>query len=288
MYRTALLALDLSPAEAPLLACMPALRRWGVERLVIVHVIRVGYMQGPLWQQHEQTAARLDADAAALRAAGLTVEVQVRSAGVPADEILAAAAETGAGLLVVGSRSHNLAQRLFLGSVARELIRKAARPLLLEWMEPTAEGTAARCEAVCSDPLRHVLLATDLSPQARAAEQAATTLAANAGRLDVLTVLPPAAVQAAPTLPPATASAQQALLAALPDEAVRGEALVEIVDGAPAAAIARRAQSLDASLIVVGRHGQGWLASALIGSTASALCESAGRPVLVVPLPAPG
>lgn len=284
MFRTALLALDLSPAQAPLLGCMPALRSWGVERVVVVHVIRVGYAQGPQWHEGEQATARIEAAAAPLRAAGLAVEVRVRAGGVPADEIVAAADESAADLVVLGSRSHNVVHRLFLGSVAREVIRKSRRPLLLEWVEPTAQGTAARCEAVCTDPLRRVLLATDHSRHAQAAERGAVALAACAQRLDALTVLAPTAVEATPALPLMVRAALQARLAEVGDPARRGEALVDVDTAPPASVIARRAAALDASMIVVGRHGQGWLASTLIGSTASALCETAGRPVLVVPL----
>lgn len=134
MFRTARLALDLSPAEAPLLGCMPA-----------------------------------------LRASGPAVEVQVRATGVPADEILAAA-EAGADPVVSGSRSHDAVHRLFLGRVAREVIGKARQPVPLEWVEPTAAATAARCEAVCTNPLRRVGLVTDHSRHAQAAERAAVAL----------------------------------------------------------------------------------------------------------------
>lgn len=148
MFRTAVLALDLSPAEEPLLDCIPALLRWGVQRLLIVHIVRVGYVQGPGYRQMEDTTEWLERRAAPLRAAGLQVEVSVRPAGVPADEILLAAAEAGADLLVAGSRSQNLVSRLFLGTVARDLVRKTALPLLLQWIEPDAESTAGRCSAV--------------------------------------------------------------------------------------------------------------------------------------------
>ena len=47
MYKTAVLALDLSPAAEPLLECAAELRRWGVGRLIITHVVRIGYGQEP-------------------------------------------------------------------------------------------------------------------------------------------------------------------------------------------------------------------------------------------------
>lgn len=39
----------------------------------------------------------------------------------------------------------------------------------------------------------------------------------------------------------------------------------------------------DYSLIIVGKHGQNWIESMVIGSTAEWICETAGRPVLMVP-----
>lgn len=39
----------------------------------------------------------------------------------------------------------------------------------------------------------------------------------------------------------------------------------------------------DTDLIIVGKHGQNWVKSMTIGSTAANLCEIARRPVLMVP-----
>ena len=49
--------------------------------------------------------------------------------------------------------------------------------------------------------------------------------------------------------------------------------------------IARAAEDVDAGLIVVGTHGHGGLAAALMGSVARGLCHAATRPLLVVPPP---
>ena len=285
MYKTAVLALDLSPAERPVLDCMPALRRWGIQRLLIVHVISIGYAQGPGYREVEDSTARLEADAAPLRAAGLEVEVQVRMAGAVADDVLAAAAEAQADLVIAGSRSRHLAHRIFLGSVARELVRRTLLPLLLLWIEPNAEATAEACAATCTDMLRHVMLASDLSRHAAAAERAAVALASTAAGVsafDAITVLTPEAIVETPALPLMARAALQALIGGAQAAGVRSEALVET--GEPAATIARAAAERDATLIVVGKHGRGWTSSRVIGSTAYRLCEAAGRPVLMVPL----
>jgi nucleotide-binding universal stress UspA family protein len=57
----------------------------------------------------------------------------------PAEDILAIARDNSADLIVIGSRSQDIITKLFLGRVAREVIRKTTLPLLLEWIEPSEE-----------------------------------------------------------------------------------------------------------------------------------------------------
>ena len=282
MFETALVALDLSPAEAPIVDCLADLRKWGVKKLILTHVVRVGYAQGAGYGHEPDLLAWLERRAEPLRAAGLAVEVHVRAAGAPADEILAAAAETGADLVVVGSRSESRVKSLFLGSVARAVIRQTRLPLLLQWIEPTAEATADTCAAVCEDTLRHVVLATDFSKHAAAAEAAATALAAKSRRTTCLHVMTPGALDQTPLWPVMAEAALAVIQGRI--EAAGGTVDRLVAKGEPAPTIARAAAEHDASLIVVGKHGQSWVESMLIGSTAAAVCETARRPVLMMPV----
>ncbi|HET7552281.1 MAG TPA: universal stress protein [Gemmatimonadaceae bacterium] len=69
------------------------------------------------------------------------VSTQVK-AGDPADEILAAAGRLDADLIVMGSSAHGL-RAVLLGSVAREVLRAAKRPVLVaRRLEKDAEGQA--------------------------------------------------------------------------------------------------------------------------------------------------
>jgi nucleotide-binding universal stress UspA family protein len=282
MFNTALVALDLAHAEAPIVDCLAALRKWGVRKLVLNHVIHVGYTHAASYDYEAKLLAWLEERAEPLRAQGLAVEVQVRPAGVPADAILAAAEDVEADLVVIGSRSESRVKTLFLGSVARAVIHQTRLPLLLQWIEPTAEATAKTCEAVCADTLRHVLLATDFSSHAAAAEAAAEVLAAAAGRTTIMHVARPADLERTPHLPVMA----EAALATIRDRIVAAGGTVDtrLAEGEPAASIAKVAANIDASLIIVGKHGQGWVESLLIGSSAAAVCETARRPVLMVPL----
>ena len=292
MFETALVALDLSPAEAPIVDCLASLQKWGVKKLVLTHVIHVGYTHAASYDHEAKLLVWLEKRAEPIRGTGLEVAVEVRAAGVPADAILAAATDVGADLVVIGSRSESRVKTLFLGSVARAVLQQTSLPLLLLWLEPTAEATAETCEAVCADTLRHVLLATDFSSHAAAAEAATEALATAAARTTVLHVTRPADVEKTPHLPIMAEAALAKIRSRI--EAAGGTvdthlapsrlAPSRLAEGEPALTIARLAADLDATLIVVGKHGQGWVESLLIGSTAAAVCETARRPVLMVPL----
>ena len=280
MFNTALVALDLTPAEQPIIDCLPDLQNWGVQRVVLTHVIEVGYMQGAALAHEKDYIDWLEKLAHPLRVAGLDVAVSVLASGLPSDEILKEATKQGADLIVVGSRGHNLISKLFLGSVAREVIRKTTLPLLLEWVEPTA-GAQQACEAVCKTTLKHVLLATDFSTRASAAERAAVHLASTAEKVDCLYIMEEAEGDEAAISSSVAQAALAALLERIKTAGSNGDAVIR--EGKPSDEIARYAVGHDVSLIVAGKRGQNPLESVLIGSTAANLCEIAGRPVLMVP-----
>lgn len=285
MFSTALVALDLfdrAPAKNPLLTCLPELRNLGVSRVVLVHIMVTGHSHAVAFGHEQYYLAELEACAQPQRSAGLAVEVVARDAGSAADAVLAVAGEVAADLLVIGSRSQNVVTRLFLGSTARDLVRETSLPLLLEWIEPCQGDGCSDCEVVCSSLPGKVLLATDFSTHARAAEQVAIGLSRRGQSTDCLHVLTEAACAAIPAWPLMARAALEDLVSQIHCRGGIGKAILE--EGEPAEAIAWVAEGGDYSLVVVGKHGQNWVESRLIGSTAAKVCETAGRPVLMVPL----
>lgn len=281
MFDKALVALDLSAAEQPILDCLPALSQWGVKHIILTHVIVFGYAQGAALADEDEYRLWLEKQAESIRQSGLTVLIDICASGVPADELLTAAEQHDVDLLVIGSRSQNIVSKLFLGSVARDVIRRSSRPVLLQWIEPTADATKKKCEAVCTDTLRHVLLATDFSKYAVAAENAAFELAKHALVVDCLTVLSATEKANKPALPVMAEAALTQLIERI--KANGGQGQMTVLEGDAATQISQHATDSNVSLIIVGKHGQNWLESTLIDSTAAKLCEIAGRPVLMVP-----
>jgi nucleotide-binding universal stress UspA family protein len=278
MFSKALVGVDQSPAEESLLSCLPDLNRWGIEAMVLAHVIRIGYAQGAGYGHEDAFRAWLEKDATPIREAGLTVTISVTASGVPAEELLDVARAQGADLVVVGSRSHNFLYEIFLGSIAKEVIRKSDLPVLIARLEPTQAGQSETCAAICGRALERILLATDLSPQSRSAEDAAVRLAANAGHVDCLTVL---GCDAREDEWPAVETRHRELIQRIKN--CGGSADSRILQGEPVEVITRTSQE-GYSLVIVGKQGRSWVMGRIIGSTAAKVCEIARRPVLMVPL----
>jgi nucleotide-binding universal stress UspA family protein len=91
------------------------------------------------------------------------------------------------------------------------------------------------------------------------------------------------------TVLPRLGEAQQTLERAR--QVARSEGVAEpelqITEGDPAAAIVEVARGGNYDLIVTGTHRRGRLGAAVLGSVSAAVAARAGRPVLVVPDPAP-
>jgi hypothetical protein len=81
MFLKALISLDYSAAQGPLLDCLADLRDMGVARVILTHVVKVGYGQGASYGNKEALEDWLRARAAPLREAGLEVDIDIRAAG---------------------------------------------------------------------------------------------------------------------------------------------------------------------------------------------------------------
>ncbi len=79
--------------------------------------------------QREWAEGELTKRVATLREAGLGARWIVRS-GMPAEEIVDAAAKEGADMIVIGTHGRSGLPRLILGSVAERVIRQAPCPVL--------------------------------------------------------------------------------------------------------------------------------------------------------------
>jgi universal stress protein A len=144
--------------------------------------------------------------------------------------------------------------------------------------------------------LRRILVPVDFSPHAEQALRYGAALAEKFGaELHLVHVFQDLAIYqtevvsgAPPILPPIeqlTASARGEL-----ERLVRAKNLqrldvhAEVVEGSPVEEVVDYARDKDIDLIVLGTHGRGWLAHALLGSVAEKVVRKAPCPVLTVRL----
>jgi len=284
MFKTALVAIDLPEfftGFSPLLACLPELKRWGIERIILMHSTHATLGKGSCSAMQNFCTEELENHANVLRETNYWVKTVVRCSSDPTKDILLVASEMDADLIVIGSRSENLLSDIFLGSVARSVIRNTTLPLLLEWLGPSPDGTPEGSGNICANKLRKVLLATDFSSRAQEAERMAERLANNSSRIDCLHVMTDRQREAIPAWP---IMAKAALLNVAEGLRKQHTESMEILDeGIPASTITKVATANEYSMIILGKHGQNWFENMIIGSTAQHVCETSMLPVLMVP-----
>ena len=215
-------------------------------------------------------------------ASGTSVEGMVLR-GRAASEIIDAARELRADLVIVGSRGHGTIASLLLGSVSSEVVDHAPCPVLV------ARGTT----------LSRVVFATDESPSAQAAEAILAQWPIFDGPpirvVSVADVVHPWTTGIAPTmyrqvLDAYAADMRQAKLEqerAAADAAARlrdaGRVVeAEMRDGDAAGEIIAVAKQRGADLIVLGTRGRTGLTRLLLGSVARNVLSGSPVSVLIV------
>lgn len=193
-------------------------------------------------------------------------------AGKPAQVLKTAAMENGAGLIVIGSRSHAGAAR-FRPRIAPYLVRSAGIPVLV------TNGSATA--------VNRVLVGLDLSyASARTLEAGrrwARLFGAQLRALYVHQPLPPlTAPEGTVVFPEERLDERLAASAVWSDIAgPREEKVVRV--GRPVATIRAEAEAWPADLLVIGSHGGGWVDRLLLGGTAEHLMDNPPLMTLVIP-----
>lgn len=233
--------------------------------------------------QNAQANEGLAAEADRVRHMGVTVEVEHRN-GSPAHAILEAAEAWGADLIAVGTHGRSGFERLFLGSVAEKVLRKAACPVLTVPVDVHGhEADRGR--------MRLVLCPHDGSAASLDAVDYAVALARqNEGTLMLVSVVEPIPDAGEFVTPYAAEFRKQreshavaAIDAAVSPEVRKHVRVKErIVYGHPSQQILEVAQQEHADLIVMGVHGRGALDLMMFGSTTHQVVRHAHCPVLTV------
>jgi len=215
---------------------------------------------------------------------GVKVETLVTEAAAVDREILAQAARLHPNLLVMGTHGRSGFERLFLGSIAEKVLRKAGCPVMT--VPPQVDDARVSGPA----PFRRIVCGIDFSKSSRAALDYAMSLAQeDAAALAVVHVidthpmyvdlLPPAAIDLHTWIEQATAGLHELV----PDKVRRVCNVAEVVrQGRPYREVLGLAAELAADLIVLGVHGAGATDRFFFGSTTHHVVREGHCAVLTV------
>lgn len=224
----------------------------------------------------------------ASRDSGLRVQSSLLT-GTPASALTDAAARHGMDLLILSTHGRGGVNRLWLGSVADQVVRRARLPVLL--VRPDEGGPQV-------DPrMRRVLAAVDGSaPSEAVLHQSAALCALTGAECTIMRVVVPPTHIITSRIPDTAALVRQRTeeAAAEAEEYLREiggrghwqptATRTEVVIGNDAAtAILRCAAAEDADVIAVGTSGHGGAARMILGSVADKVIRGSHRAVLVIP-----
>lgn len=266
MIRNIIVPLDGSTlAEAALRVAYGVAERAGA----IVTAIRV--------VEPHDVDATADLESAVQRFAATAPTRTLTLDGPPAKRILEAS-EAADTTICMATHGRSGISRLVLGSVAEEIIRRSASPVIV--VGPQGAATPLRSERA------RMIVCTDGSPAATTVLPAAASFA---GDLDltcnVVQVARPdedVSIDLGPPPTPLHDRAQQQC-AHYCEQLVALNVVAEpnVLHGQPARAIAHHAELHHASFIAVATHGHSGLTRLTLGSTARDIVRSAPCPVLV-------
>jgi nucleotide-binding universal stress UspA family protein len=190
--KSILCAVDFSPASPGVLRAAMALAEREGATLTVLHVLdpllvqaaRIEYEEGLIETSTDRDMKALIAQAAeglSINPPGVVRQLRI---GAPDREILAAAAENPATLIVIGTHGLSGVRRMFFGSTAARVIARATTPVLAlsphapapvtSAAEPSAEASAA---GIAPLTLRRILVAVDFTTECMKAIKEAAALA---------------------------------------------------------------------------------------------------------------
>lgn len=231
----------------------------------------------------ERVELELNARLSALREKGVDASVHA-CVGAPVNVILYTVEESRADVVVAGTRGLTGAKRVFLGSTAAQLVRRAPVPVLTVHSNQLAEQR----------PIRTILVPTDFSDDAElAVEEAVRVLGsvsegAQVRLLHVYRIQPEVVY---PWTPPHVAFRASEVVAqatqrmeklAEPIRRLGFEVEILVREGFPPDVIEETAETTRADLIAMGTHGRSFLPRLVLGSVAERILPSAPCPVLTV------
>lgn len=289
MFKTIVLATDLSPASNALAACVIGLKRLGVKKVFLTYALGIRYLEDLKYLIASKVEPFLLEQKRKLEAQGLNAVVEL-APGVPSEEIRRVADEKDASLIVIGSHGESMADHVLfkIGGTASEVLHSFTRPLLLVKTRIVKNAGESCVEASCSDYLANILYCTDFSDTAQRAFDHVEKMVENG--CPSVTIMH---VQDKTRIDKHLSHKldefnriDEGRIEMLRERLVKKGASriqTKMPYGIPTAEILTEAATGNYSLIVMGSQGKGYVREIFLGSVSHSVARNAGASVLLIP-----
>jgi len=282
MYRKVLFPTDFSEVAEGILEWIAGLKNIGIEEIVLVRVINltkvVGVTSGfniESWIKHEEEESerKLSELVEYLRLRGFNAHFPVPvPRGDPVSEIVKTAENEKVSFIVIGSKGKGFLKEILMGSVSEGVVRKSTVPVML--VKPKCfktEDGKLRCE-LHRNPFEKILFAYDLSEYSQKVLEHVKTAALSGGR-DVIIL----------NVVENKLDKREELLSSAKEELEKAGINVKVAvkKGTPYKEIIKTAEEEDASIIMMGSRGLGFIGGMLLGSTTDSVVRHSRIPVFV-------
>jgi len=276
MFKKILYPTDFSNYADEIFQCIDELKAIGVEEVVYVHVVDLKTARGSASMLEENAKSLMEERKKKLEDNGLKVIIHVPT-GDPAAEIIKVAEKEDVSLILIGARGKGLIREAFLGSVSYNVMRRTAKPILVMKFKTVVRAGVLCCELIFKPMFRKILYPTDFSEcSERALEYIKEAIGAGVGVAEVVIVH---VVEKGETLEEIEENKRkaEAELEGIKEVIERKGVKVKtsITAGIASEEILRVAREENASIIMMGSRGLGFVKTILYGSTSDRVVRRA-------------
>ena len=289
MIDRAIVATDLSEASDVMIANLGTVKAFGVKKLLLLQCPSFQEVTSQMYP-YEVTYQSdiMEKEKKALVEQGFEVETKV-SPGNAKREINRIAQDEDIPLVIVGSRGHSLIGGAFLGGVASEVILSSRKPVLIMRLEVAPEKGLVFTGAQGPGLVSNILYATDFSPASEKAFETLLDIAAqgDVGEITLLHVqdqnrFDPHLLERLEEFNAIDKNRLMKLQVALEEKGVK-KITREVVYGEPYVEIMRMLEKSNATMVLLGSQGRGFLRELFVGSVSQYIARRSHCSVLLVP-----
>jgi len=283
MFEKVLLPTDFSKYSQKVLECVKELP--GLNDVVILHVIGPADPLARVWDpggRIDESKAMLAEQSKILEGRGINVKTRTEALmeGDISRVIQRVADEEGASVVVMGARGKGIVEGIFLGNVAKNVLRYGSTNLLLMRYRILEGRSGPSLEKFCSHPFSKVLCPTDLS---RPSEYAIDFMKGIQGVEEIILQHVVSRGETWKEIEDQIGEVTKKLNVirdGLEKAGIRVS--IRVAAGNPIEEIIALADKEKVSMIAMSSHGMGWLKQLGVGSTTYDLARIGDRPVLVI------